>query len=71
MRLGTLSDLLEGLRGVRVWDCPCGHFRVSATRRAARTDMIERALGEHYLECPVAQADVGLRLLVDRPAEGE
>lgn len=70
MKFGSLDDFVRAFRGVRVWECPCGNFRVVAKRRS-REDVIEHALGEHYLECVVAQADAGLRALVDEPPSSE
>lgn len=49
-------------RRTRTWECPCGNFLMVAKRRT-KQEVIDRMLGEHYLQCPVAQADVGLRRL--------
>lgn len=56
-----MSWLLRVIKGERVWECPCGDFRVTATRRTADSPMVDAALGAHYRECVVAQADLILR----------
>lgn len=52
------------MRRRRVWTCPCGAFRVVAGRRANEA-VIDAALGAHFKECPVAQADAMLRQAVE------
>lgn len=46
---------------MRRYECPCGNFKVEAGWWTPHS-VVDALLGEHYLECVVAQADVIVRL---------